>query len=114
MFNSISTFALFIFLLPVFADLHDNNIDKCNLPDTLKKEIASYDRMAEIIINATSHGRYKRFVYDQLAYFVDTFGNRVAGSQNLENAIDFMLEKLKLFELENVHGEEVSVPHWVR
>jgi carboxypeptidase Q len=32
----------------------------------------------------------------------------------LENAIDYMLEKMEKMGLEDVHGEPVVVPHWVR
>lgn len=38
----------------------------------------------------------------------------MSGTQNLENAIDWMMAKLKEAKLDNVHGEEVSVPHWER
>ena len=52
--------------------------------------------------------------YDRLAKFVDTFGSRVAGSANPEHAINYMLDELKEDKLDNVHGEEVNVTHWVR
>lgn len=45
---------------------------------------------------------------------MDTFGARVSGTDNLEDAIDYALDLMKDYELENVHGEEVQVPHWVR
>lgn len=49
-----------------------------------------------------------------MAQFVDTFGARVSGTDNLENAIDYVLAKMDEVGLENVHGEKVLVPHWVR
>ena len=52
--------------------------------------------------------------YDRIAYLGDTFGPRLSGSQNLEDAIDWILEEMKRDGLENVRGEEVMVPHWVR
>ena len=52
--------------------------------------------------------------YNRLALFTDTFGSRLSGSQNLENAIDYMLTELEKDGQENVHGEVVNVTHWVR
>ena len=52
--------------------------------------------------------------YFRLAELCDTFGPRFSGSQNLEDAIDWILNEMKNDGLENVHGEEVTVPHWVR
>lgn len=49
-----------------------------------------------------------------LAEFTDQFGGRLSGSQNLENAIDFMVKKLKDVGLDNVHTENATVPHWER
>lgn len=52
--------------------------------------------------------------YNRLAELCDTFGPRFSGSQNLEDAIDWILDEMKNDGLDNVHGEEVTVPHWVR
>ncbi|MEE9190599.1 MAG: M28 family metallopeptidase [Candidatus Neomarinimicrobiota bacterium] len=52
--------------------------------------------------------------YDRLALICDTFGHRISGSENLENAIDWILGRMKKDGLENVHGETVMVPRWVR
>jgi carboxypeptidase Q len=54
------------------------------------------------------------FAYRRLAQMCDTFGTRLSGSTNLEAAIDWVLDEMKTDGLENVHGEEVAVPHWVR
>jgi carboxypeptidase Q len=54
------------------------------------------------------------FAYQRLARLCDTFGPRFSGTTNLEAAIDWILEQMKKDGLENVHGEEVMVPHWVR
>jgi carboxypeptidase Q len=54
------------------------------------------------------------FAYDRLAYMTDTFGPRFSGTTNLESAIDWMLEAMQEDGLQNVVGEEVLVPHWVR
>lgn len=52
--------------------------------------------------------------FERLAYIGDTFGPRLSGSQNLEDAIEWIMEEMKKDGLENVRGEEVMVPHWVR
>lgn len=52
--------------------------------------------------------------WDRLAYVTDTFGPRFSGSQALEDAIDWIMDEMNADGLENVHGEKVMVPHWVR
>jgi carboxypeptidase Q len=52
--------------------------------------------------------------YRRLGDLVDTFGNRLSGSQSLERAIDWIVQQMKQDGLENVHTEPVMVPHWVR
>ena len=84
------------------------------LPYQLKKEIANHQDDANKIIDFLTKGPGKHQVYNRLATFVDTYGSRFAGSANLEHAIDYMLHELNKDKLDNVHGEEVLVPHWVR
>ncbi|MBK5186836.1 MAG: M20/M25/M40 family metallo-hydrolase [Gemmatimonadaceae bacterium] len=52
--------------------------------------------------------------WNRLAELVDTYGNRPAGSANLESAIDWIVAQMKKDGLDNVHTEPVMVPHWVR
>ena len=52
--------------------------------------------------------------YNRLAYLCDTFGPRLSGSKNLENAIDWILKEMEKDNLSNVHGEKVKVPVWIR
>jgi carboxypeptidase Q len=52
--------------------------------------------------------------WDRLAQLTDKFGNRIAGSQALESAIDWIIAEMKRDGLQNVHGEPVTVSHWVR
>jgi carboxypeptidase Q len=51
---------------------------------------------------------------ERLAELCDTFGPRFAGSTNLEAAIDWALARLRADGFENVRGEPVTVPRWVR
>jgi carboxypeptidase Q len=55
-----------------------------------------------------------RFAWERLAYLGDTFGNRLSGSQALEDTIKWAVEEMKKDGLENVRAEPVKVPHWVR
>jgi carboxypeptidase Q len=52
--------------------------------------------------------------YRRLGRLVDTFGHRLSGSASLEAAIDWVLDFMKADGLENVHGQPVMVPRWVR
>jgi len=52
--------------------------------------------------------------FERLAYLADTFGARFSGTENLERAIEWILTEMEADGLDNVHGEEVMVPQWVR
>ena len=75
-------------------------------------EIADqYSAAAEKIIQAALESEAG---FERLAELCDTFGPRFTGSQNLEDAIDWILEEMQEDGLTNVHGEKVKVPRWVR
>ncbi|KAL3277356.1 hypothetical protein HHI36_012706 [Cryptolaemus montrouzieri] len=100
----------------ISSNVIDNEVFDCGsyLSDALRNEIASYQPIVNKIIKETVKGRFKSTTYNELADFVDKFGNRLAGTENLENAIDYMLEKSKEKNLENVHGEKAPVRTWIR
>jgi len=52
--------------------------------------------------------------WTRVAELTDTFGHRLAGSKGLEDAITWALAEMRQDGLENVRGEKVLVPHWVR
>lgn len=52
--------------------------------------------------------------WNRIAELTDTFGPRFSGTQALEDAIDWILVEMEKDGLENVRGEKVMVPHWVR
>lgn len=54
------------------------------------------------------------FAWKRLAELTDTFGNRLSGSETLEQAIDWAVAAMKADGLENVRKERVMVPKWVR
>ena len=54
------------------------------------------------------------FAWQRLALLGDTFGHRLSGSDNLEDAIRWAAEEMKKDGLEHVRTEPVKVPRWVR
>lgn len=80
----------------------------------LVAEIRSYAPVVQSILDYVMRGPERNRTYEELAKFVDRFGARISGSQNLENAIDYMVELLGSQGLDAVHTERVLVPHWVR
>ncbi len=72
---------------------------------------ASPDSVANRLIDAALADSS---AFERLAYLVDTFGPRFSGTRDLERALDWILETMEADGLENVHGEEVMVPRWVR
>src|SRR5262245_6809305 len=76
-------------------------------PSVAERYRADADRLIDAALRDSS-------AYDRLARLTDTFGNRLSGSAALERAIDWILAEMKRDGLENVRGEPVMVPHWVR
>lgn len=64
----------------------------------------------QLITTATNSS----FAFNRLALLCDKFGPRFSGTTNLEAAIDWVLAEMKKDGLQNVRGEPVMVPHWVR
>jgi carboxypeptidase Q len=72
---------------------------------------AAYRGVADSLIHAATADSA---AYQRLGLMVDTFGNRLSGSASLEATIDWVLRLMKADGLENVRGQPVMVPHWVR
>lgn len=68
------------------------------------------DNAASIIEQAVSSD----LAWERLSYMADTFGPRFSGSSSLENAIDWIMTEMENDGLENIWGQPVMVPHWVR
>ncbi|XP_053690764.1 carboxypeptidase Q-like [Sabethes cyaneus] len=115
-------FAFFALLVvpEVRAGVLDNRIDQfqlgesCNLSDNLLQEIKGYQSIVNKIISRIVDGEFAGQTWESLAELVDTFGARLAGSEQLEKAIDYVVEQMQHDQLENVHTENATVPHWVR
>lgn len=52
--------------------------------------------------------------FQNLTYFVDTFGPRLSGSEALERSIDWIHQQMKEGDLDSTWTQKVMVPHWVR
>jgi carboxypeptidase Q len=52
--------------------------------------------------------------WNRLAVLTETFGSRFSGSESLERAIDWTLAEMQKDGLDNVRGERVMVPRWIR
>ena len=72
---------------------------------------ATYEPVAARIIDTA---RSSDFAYRRLAELCDTFGPRFSGTPELERAIDWVLSEMRRDGFQNVRGEEVLVPRWVR
>uniref|UniRef100_A0A1B0CNJ5 Carboxypeptidase Q n=1 Tax=Lutzomyia longipalpis TaxID=7200 RepID=A0A1B0CNJ5_LUTLO len=87
--------------------------DECSLPPGLRKEILSYQPVVEKIIRKVVGGDFKGETWQSLGKFVDKFGPRMAGSQSLEDAIDYMVGELANAGL-HAYTEEANVTNWKR
>jgi carboxypeptidase Q len=104
----------FALLVPVFAQAPPQRGQQAPAPAPLpppRVKIEPYRERAARIIGAalTSDVAYKR-----LALLTDRIGHRLSGSESLRRAVAWALEEMKRDGLDNVRGERVMVPHWVR
>ena len=82
---------------------------RAQVPDAgdLERYRADADRIIDAALSDSA-------AYARLAKLTDTFGHRLSGSRSLEAAIDWIIAEMKRDGLDNVRGEKVMVPHWVR
>jgi hypothetical protein len=52
--------------------------------------------------------------WEKLTHLTTRIGNRLSGSTQLEEAIEWAVDTMRREGLENVTAQKVSVPHWVR
>jgi carboxypeptidase Q len=72
------------------------------------------DRYREVARRIIDAALSDSAAYRRLADLTDRFGPRLSGTPNLERAVDWALDQMQRDGLDNVHGEPVMVPHWVR
>ncbi len=80
----------------------------------VRRAVRDTESDADKIIDFYTTGAGVGQTYNRLADFVDTIGNRVCGSPELDGAVQYMLKQLREDGLDNVHGENVTIPHWIR
>lgn len=81
----------------------------------LRDEIAGYSSVANQIIAHIMSGPFKGKSYNEMVRLIDKYPIRLSGEQNLEDSIDHMMHIMSnAMSLENVRGEQVLVPHWIR
>jgi carboxypeptidase Q len=73
--------------------------------------VATYRAAADRLIAAATADSA---AWKRLAELTDRFGHRFSGSESLERALDWILAEMAEDGLENVRGEPVMVPRWVR
>jgi carboxypeptidase Q len=76
--------------------------------------VSSLDPYRESASRLIAAATADEFAWNRLAELTDTFGNRLAGSQNLSRAIQWAVETMKADGLDAVRTEKVMVPRWVR
>lgn len=87
----------------------------CRLIESLRAEIAAYRPVVDRVLRYARDERgFRGRTWTELAEFTDTFGNRLAGTPNLEASIDYAVNKLKAAGLDNVHTERVNFTGWQR
>lgn len=91
-----------------------NNYKECDLSKDVIKEIQSYKPIVDKIIDYTTNGTFKGKTYELLAEWVDRFGSRLIGTQNLENSIDYLITMMGKNTVSKIHTENATVPHWER
>ncbi|MEA1881553.1 MAG: M28 family metallopeptidase [Candidatus Marinimicrobia bacterium] len=103
------------FLISILAlivgNAHVSNSLVVNHYTTKKSIAAKYEEDSRRIIEAALNDSAG---FERLGELCDTFGPRFSGTDNLEKAIDWILGEMKSDGLDNVHGEKVMVPKWVR
>lgn len=110
----LSVFVLLELFLIISANRRNNEVEECKLSRKLKNEIQSYQPIADRIVKSVLSGQYKDMTYNHLVEFIDKFGNRMSGTENLENAIDYVLDMSEKYGFDEVRGEEAQVPYWIR
>jgi len=73
--------------------------------------VEDYREVADSLIDAALGDSA---AWTRLAELTDRFGHRFSGSESLERALDWILAEMRRDDLENVRGEPVMVPRWVR
>jgi len=107
------TVAVSLALWTLLASVASRPPDRCRLVHSLRAEIAGYRPAVDRVLSYVRAG-YRGRVWDALAAFVDAFGSRLAGTPDLERAIDYATDALRAAGLDRVHTERVQFTGWRR
>ena len=80
------------------------NVDNQSSPKAIT------DRIIELV----TQGAFRGVTYNRLAALADTIGPRLCGNESLTKAVNWVQNSMIDEGLDNVHVEEVQIPHWVR
>ena len=98
---------IILFFTLLFVGCSPNGSNQNELGEIAKK----FQKNSNLIIDkamSDSQG------YERLGEMLDTFGPRFSGSTNLEKSLEWIIDEMKKDGLDNVHGEKVMVPKWIR
>ena len=100
---------------PSKAVLFNSTTCSSTLSQATLSEIQSYATVVDQIVTAATAGVYQGATYGNLSYFVDTFDDRISGSDGLEASIDFLAAQMRGIGFDNVWTEDVrGMPAWRR
>ncbi|XP_075972684.1 carboxypeptidase Q-like [Anticarsia gemmatalis] len=110
-----SIFVLVLFCGFVQSSVIINRIDDdCELDPKLVEEIAAYQNVTRHIMEEIRMRGLGETMYKEYTEFIDKFGARPSGTENLERSIDHMINLTRQHGVNDVTTEELQVPHWVR
>ena len=75
---------------------------------------SSSNTVSDRIIELVTQGTFRGVTYDRLAALADTIGPRLCGNESLAKAVNWVQNAMINEGLDDVHIEEVRIPHWIR
>ena len=84
------------------------------LANAMDIKVNAKDSKDEIIQKIINAAMADSSAWNRLAYMCDTYGPRLAGSEGLNKALEWVYQEMKKDGFSNVVKEKVMVPKWVR
>lgn len=75
---------------------------------------SSAQSTSDQIIQLVTQGAFRGVTYNRLAALADTIGPRFCGNESLTSAVNWVQQAMIDEGLDNVHVEQVQIPHWIR
>ena len=70
--------------------------------------------VSEQLIELVTQGAFRGVTYNRLAALADTIGPRLCGNESLTLAVNWVQQAMIDEGLDNVHVEQIQIPHWIR